>query len=208
MKRKINILLHNIRELTRNKKLKLRFRFLVFSLIVLFIVSVGVFAVIKTFAFYNSNVSLSLDIQTAIYVVEPGEMSFNIDLEKVIPSDEPYIYTFSVSNFNEERRTDVDLEYDLEIITTTNLPLEYKLYYNAYDLSTNDIITTRDIRQDEDNSFYNYFKVDQKYSFTFKENQTHIYYLIINFPTTYKDVIEYSDAIDNIQVKINTQQVL
>ena len=104
MKRKINILLHNIRELTRNKKLKLRFRFLVFSLMVLFIVSVGVFAIIKTFAFYNSNASLSLDIQTAIYVVEPGEMSFNIDLEKIIPSDEPYIYTFSVSNFDEEKR--------------------------------------------------------------------------------------------------------
>ena len=208
MKRKINILLHNIRELTRNKKLKLRFRFLVFSLIVLFIVSVGVFAIIKTFAFYNSNASLSLDIQTAIYVVEPGEMSFNIDLEKIIPSDEPYIYTFSVSNFDEEKRTDVDLEYDLEVITTTNLPLNYKLYYNAYDLSTNDIITTRDIRQDEDSSYYNYFKVDQKYSFTYKENQTHIYYLIIEFPTTYKDIIEYSDAIDNIQVKINTQQVL
>lgn len=208
MKRKINILLHNIRELTRNKKLKLRFRFLVFSLMVLFIVSVGVFAIIKTFAFYNSNASLSLDIQTAIYVVEPGEMSFNIDLEKIIPSDEPYIYTFSVSNFDEEKRTDVDLEYDLEVITTTNLPLNYKLYYNAYDLSTNDIITTRDIRQDEDGSYYNYFKVDQKYSFTYKENQTHIYYLIIEFPTTYKDIIEYSDAIDNIQVKINTQQVL
>lgn len=208
MKRKINILLHNIRELTRNKKLKLRFRFLVFSLMVLFIVSVGVFAIIKTFAFYNSNASLSLDIQTAIYVVEPGEMSFNIDLEKIIPSDEPYIYTFSVSNFDEEKRTDVDLEYDLEVITTTNLPLNYKLYYNAYDLSTNDIITTRDIRQDEDSSYYNYFKVDQKYSFTYKENQTHIYYLIIEFPTTYKDIIEYSDAIDNIQVKINTQQVL
>ena len=68
--------------------------------------------------------------------------------------------------------------------------------------------TTRDIRQDEDSSYYNYFKVDQKYSFTYKENQTHIYYLIIEFPTTYKDIIEYSDAIDNIQVKINTQQVL
>lgn len=208
MKRKINILLHNIRELNRNKKLKIRFRFIVFSLIVLFVISVGVFAVIKSFAFYNSNASLSLDIQTAIFVVEPGEMSFNIDLEKVIPSDDPYIYTFSISNFNEEKRTDVDLEYYLEIVTTTNLPLRYKLYYNSYDLSTNDIITTREIKQDEDGSFYNYFKVDQKYSFTYQENQTHIYYLVIEFPTTYKDVIEYSDAIDNIQVNINTQQVL
>ena len=208
MKRKINILLHNIRELNRNKKLKIRFRFIVFSLIVLFVISVGVFAVIKSFAFYNSNASLSLDIQTAIFVVEPGEMSFNIDLEKVIPSDDPYIYTFSISNFNEEKRTDVDLEYYLEIVTTTNLPLRYKLYYNSYDLSTNDIITTREIKQDEDGSFYNYFKVNQKYSFTYQENQTHIYYLVIEFPTTYKDVIEYSDAIDNIQVNINTQQVL
>ena len=115
MKRFINIFFHNIRELNRNKKIKYKFRFAVFSLFFISITAIGLIALIKSYAFYNSNVNLALDIETAMYVVEPGEMSYNIDLDKVIPSENPYIYTFSVSNFNAENRTDVDLEYNITI---------------------------------------------------------------------------------------------
>lgn len=208
MKRIINIFLHNIRAFKRNKKVKYKFRFIIFSLILLSIISIGLFAIIKSFAFYNSNANLSLDIQTAMYIVEPGEMSFNIDLEKIIPADESYIYTFSISNFNLEKRTDVDLEYSLKIQTTTNMPLSYELYYGSYDSSSPDIITKRELKQDEDNSWYNLFTIDEKYEFTYQENKTNIYYLIIDFPTTYKEVIEYSDTIENIQVIVNSKQIL
>lgn len=208
MKRKLNIFLHNIRELKRNKKVKYKFRFIIFSIILLAIIFTGVFAVIKSFAFYNSKANLSLDIQTAVYVVEVGEMSFNIDLEQIIPSDEEYIYTFSISNFNSEQRTDVDLEYTLEIQTTTNLPLQYKLYYNTFNLSETDLIATETIKQDEDGSYYNYFTIGQNYEFSYKENQTNIYYLVIEFPLTYKEIIEYSDALENIQIIIKSNQIL
>lgn len=208
MKRKINIFLHNIREIKRNKKLKYKLRFLVFTIVFMSIIFVGLFSLIKSFSLYNSKTNLSLDIQTAMYVIEPGEMSFNIDLDKIIPSDESYIYTFSISNFNSERRTDVDLEYYLKIQTTTNMPLSYKLYYTTYDQSATDIISKRELKQDEDNSWYNLFTIDNRYEFKYSENKTNIYYLIIDFPTTYKGVLEYSDAIENIQVIINSKQII
>ena len=127
MKKKINIFFHNIREIKRSKTLKYKMRFIIFSIIFLTLLSTSVFAVVKSFSRYNSNATLSLDIQSAIFVVEPGEMSYNIDIGKILPSDEPYIYTFSISNFNEEQTTDVDVEYMLDIQTTTNLPLTYRL---------------------------------------------------------------------------------
>lgn len=208
MKKKINIFFHNIREIKRNKTLKYKIRFIIFSLIFLMILSTGVFAIVKSFSRYNSTANLSLDIQTAMFIVEPGEMSYNIDLERILPSDESYIYTFSISNFNDEQTTDVDLEYMLDIQTTTNLPLTYRLYYDSYDLEEDDIISTRELKQDENNSWYNYFTIDGKHEFTYKENKTDIYYLVIDFPTSYKNVLEYSDAIENIQIIIKSKQII
>ena len=208
MKRFINIFFHNIRELNRNKKIKYKFRFAVFSLFFISITAIGLIALIKSYAFYNSNVNLALDIETAMYVVEPGEMSYNIDLDKVIPSENPYIYTFSVSNFNGENRTDVDLEYNIKIQTTTNLPLSYRLYYDSYNLDEDDLISLRELKQDENNSWYNYFELDETYEFSYQENSTNIYYLVIDFPTIYKDVLEYSDSIENIQIIIESKQIL
>ena len=208
MKRHINIFFHNIRKLNRSKKIKYKLRFLVFAVIFISITSFGLIALIKSYAFYNSKVNLALDIKTAMYVIEPGEMSYNIDLDKIIPSDNPYIYTFSISNFNEENTTDVDLEYTLKMQTTTNLPLEYRIYYDSYDLDTNDLISTRELRQDEDGSWYNYYVIDEKYEFSYEENKTNIYYLVIDFPTVYKNVLEYSDAIENIQIIIDSKQIL
>ena len=208
MKRSINIFFHNIRELKRNKKIIYRFRFLILSLFFLTIISFGLFSLIKSYASFQSTAKLSLDIQTAMYVVDVGEMSFNIDLDRIVPSDDPYIYTFSISNFDLEKRTDVDLEYTLSIQTTTNLPLKYRLYYDDYNLAEKGIISSSELRQDEDDSWYNYFDINQKYEFTYKENQTNIYYLVIDFPVNYKDTIEYSDAVENIQVIIDSKQII
>lgn len=208
MKKKINIFFHNIRELKRSKTLKYKIRFIVFCIIFLSILSTSVFAIVKSFSRYNSTANLSLDIQSALFIVEPGEMSYNIDVGRILPSDEPYIYTFSISNFNEEQTTDVDLEYMLDIQTTTNLPLTYRLYYDSYDLNEKDIISSRELKQDDDSSWYNFFTVSGKHEFTYKENKTDIYYLVIDFPASYKNVLEYSDAIENIQIIINANQII
>ena len=208
MKRIINIFLHNIREFKRNKKNKYKIRFIIFSIVFISILSFGIFSLIKSFSSYYSKANLSLDIQTAMFVLDEGEMSFNIDIDQIIPKDEPYIYTFSVSNFNEERKSDVDLKYNLKIQTTTNMPLEYRLYYKEYNLDEKDIITRRDLLQDEDSSWYNLLTVGTTYEFSYTERTTNIYYLVIDFPTVYKDVIEYSDAIENIEVIIDSEQIV
>jgi hypothetical protein len=96
----------------------------------------------------------------------------------------------------------------IDIQTTTNLPLNYRLYVDSYNLNDNDIIATRELKQDEDNSWYNYFVVNQKKEFTYQRNETNIYYLVIEFPTNYKSVLEYSNAIENIQIIIKSKQII
>ena len=208
MKRATNLFFHELRELKRNRKLQYKIRFIFFSVFFLFLLVIGCFSLVKSFASYSSRANLSLDIQTAMFVVEEGETSFNIDLNQIIPSDDAYIYTFSISNFDEEKRTDVDLSYQLKIQTTTNMPLAYRLYYQSYNLDEKDIISSKETKQDSDGSWYHLFTIDDTYEFTYQENQTNIYYLVVDFPSAYKNNVEYSDSLDNIEVIIDAKQTI
>ena len=208
MKRLINIFLHNIRQIFRSKKRRYQFRLILFCFFFLALTSICIYSLIKSLASYESHANLSLDIQTAMYVIEEGEMSFNIDLDKIVPSNDAYIYTFSVSNFNEEKQSDVDLEYTLQLQTTTNLPLSYRLYYDKYNLADKDIISSRRTAQDDNNAWYNVLDIDKKYEFNYNEKKTNIYYLVVDFPESYKNVITYSDAVENIEVIINSKQII
>lgn len=206
MKRKINIFFHNIREIKRNKFLRYKIRLLLFLCVIVGILTCGLYSLIRSYSLYESKAKMSLDIQTAMYVIEEGTMSFNIDLKDIIPSTEPYKYTFSISNFNDKQRTDVDLEYVLSLQTTTNLPLNYHLYDEA-DPNT-DIIGNTEIKQDEDNAWYKTMEVNDKYSFGYEANETHMFTLVVEFPEVYKSELEYSKNIDNIQIIVDSKQII
>ncbi len=208
MKRKINLFFHNIRVLKRNKKLMIKVRFLSFSCVSFLILLFGIYSLIRSYSSYSSNANLTLDIQTAMYVLEEGEMTFNIDLDKIIPTDKPYVYAFSISNFNEKQQSDVDLEYTIKLQTTTNMPLSYRLYYDSYNLNDADIISKRELKQDEDSAWYNLLTVDALYEFSYHEKKTNVYYLVIDFPSQYKTDLIYSDSLENIQVLVNSRQII
>ena len=67
----------------------------------------------------NTNSNIAFYLLTADYLTE------KIKLSDLIPSDNPYIYTFTISNKKGEKTSEVDIEYVLSIVTTTNLPLRY-----------------------------------------------------------------------------------
>ena len=83
-----------------------------------------------THARYESQVKLNASLENAIHIIKPTSDSFNISLDGIIPREEPYLYIFNVANYDESNTSEVDMEYDLSLITTTNLPLTYKLYKN------------------------------------------------------------------------------
>ena len=150
-----------------------------------------------TISKYESSAISYSAIQVAFYVLNRDYQSMSLNLESLFPRDEPYVYYFSVSNSNGDKTCETDMEYDLTIRTTTNLPIEYELYKNEQ--YTNDaaqsIIKSDDIVQDDDNTF------------SYNEAKKNIYQLVVRFPAKY-NTINYQDIIEAIEITVDSKQII
>ena len=162
------------------------------------------------YASYETKAKLNASIDRAIYLIDNEGMSFNIDPEQIIPSDDPYVYKFSISNFNATTRSDIDLLYELRVTTTTNLPLTFELYRNEnYDDATAvNLFSSPRVAQDEDGAWYNIYEPSGVYEMLYAEEVTDIYTLVINFPKVYSSNVVYADSIENIEVMIKSKQMV
>ena len=160
-----------------------------------------------TQARYESEVDMSIAPDLAFFIVDVGSTSNSIKLEGMIPRDEPYTYTFNVSNFKDERRANVDLTYSIEIITTTNMPLTFKIFKggnNSTDEIDSDTTTT-----DENGVYYRHLVINDVSQMPYSVNTTDVYTLWVSFPTSYANNPEaYAGVIDLVDIKINAEQVV
>ena len=101
-------------------------KFLILLLILILLVKI----ISSVLARYQSNATTNSNIQVAFYVLNENYEKMTLKLDSLYPREEPYVYNFSISNFKDEKMCETDMEYDLKIRTTTNLPLEYRLYSN------------------------------------------------------------------------------
>lgn len=186
---------------------KKRLLIVVNGLFLLIILAINLFQI--AYASYESEAKLNANINKALYILEEGGMNFNIDLNKIEPSDKPYIYKFSISNYKGNKHSQVDIEYKIDFKTTTNLPLTYELYRNENydDVGAKNLFNTAKLTQDTDGAWYNTLEGKEKYIFPYVENKTDIYTLVIHFPKEYKTNTEYADNIENIEVGIKSNQV-
>lgn len=142
----------------------------------------------------------------AFYLLNDEYQSKSIKLDTVEPRNDEYVYTFSISNNKSNQRTETTLEYELRIITTTNLPLTYKLYKNEdYKTGTN-IITNDTTAPDEYGTIFRTISTNKEI-FVHTEDQTNIYTLVVNFPQEYNKT-EYQDIIEAIIIEINSKQII
>lgn len=186
---------------------KKRLLIVVTGLFLLIILAINLFQI--AYASYESEAKLNANINKALYILEEGGMNFNIDLNKIEPSDKPYIYKFSISNYKGNKHSQVDIEYKIDFKTTTNLPLTYELYRNENydDVGAKNLFNMAKLTQDTDGAWYNTLEGKEKYIFPYVENKTDIYTLVIHFPKEYKTNTEYADNIENIEVGIKSNQV-
>ena len=194
----------NIKYLTYKK------RFLKVSLVFAFSIILIVFLVTRAYGSYITTAKLRADIDKAIYIFEEEKLSFNIDENKIIPSNDPYTYVFSVQNYNTSQTSDVDLTYNINIRSTTNLPLEIKLYRNEnYNASgATNIIGSPTLRRDADGAWYKLYTESDDYPMNYNSNTKDIFTLVINFPKAYSIDTTYVDITENIEVIINSKQVI
>ena len=138
----------------------------------------------------------------AFYIIHPTTESQTLKMFDVKPDGKDYIFNIDVSNFKDDNVSEVDLEYTLELETTTNIPVDYKIYLN--DATVNDF-QNKEIIQDEDGMYFFKFSTP-KQRFEKEKEMTNHYQLIVNFPTNYNEEV-YQDLIDHVEVTITATQV-
>lgn len=175
------------------------FKYIVIFTLVIFIINIMEI----TYSKYSSSAEGNAAANIAFFIVDVGTYENTISLNDLEPSNNDYIYKFTVNNFRNGKRTNVKLDYDIEFITTTNLPLTYKIYKEG---GTDNIITDSEIIKDGD-MYFNKLSTNEVSTFSYEENQTEEYTLIVNFPITYNDKPdEYQGLIDSFVIKINARQ--
>ena len=185
-------------------------RFLVFVLGLFLILFLAFYLLRVAYARYEIQAKINANIDKALYIFESEKLDFNLDPEGIIPSDDDYVYRFSVSNYNASKQSDVDLSYTLKVRTTTNLPIEIKIYRNELPTASgatnlfNGVVTA----QDEDGAWYRIYNTNQEYQLLYENRTTDIYTLVVKFPTSYKSNTDYANYLESIEVILESKQII
>lgn len=161
---------------------------------------------IFTYSIYEKQVTSNNDLNTAIYLLDDSYQTVTVRIPDVIPSNNQYLYTFSVSNFKDDKHCDTNLEYVVHIRTTTNLRIDYELY-NTLDIDdAESIITSNNVELDSDGTYFRHILTDKK-TMHYNANETEYYTVLLNLPNDYKDS-KYSGVPEVIEINIESRQVL
>ncbi len=190
----------------RRKNRKKLYTFIITFLVMDLIVTFTLFNVSN--ARYESNAVSETELDVALFALAEND-DYYITLNKMVPREDPYVYRFSISNTDPNGTlTDVKMQYDLKIITTTNLPLEYELYKNQNYLSSSAInrINEDIIAEDADGTFFRTLTTDREV-FGYNAVATNNYTLLVYFSEDNTDSI-YQDLIESIQINIDAKQLV
>ncbi len=204
-----------------------------FLTIFLLIDLLAIFSIFKTSnATYTSKSLGKAEMDVALYAfryagvdelkgVDGGTVAENIDISlgDINPGETKY-YKFNIYNYlmedEVEKISETSISYNLKIITTTNLPLEYSLYLNQspFSNSSSNLLDyssssdTDDIITDGFGTYYKVFPVSEKcFKLDTNELKYDEYTLVVHFPGQYSNVL-YQDLIESIKVQIESKQVL
>lgn len=187
-----------------NKKIRLYIKMLI--IIFCFIIGIQIFTL--TISRYESKTASNADIDIAFYLFKEDYKSMNLNLGKIVPREEPYIYIFEITNEEDGKIADIDLEYSLELRTTTNLPLNYKLYMNEdyKNQNSNNMIISQIDEKDEYGTYFKKIKTDNQI-LLHGQAMSNIYTLVVEFPKQY-NVEQYQDILEFVEINVNSTQII
>ena len=176
------------------KKLKRRI------LIVLLLGCLCTLLLVVTFSKFRSSASINVDQNLAKFIFDAKEQDvLNIPLTAINPGDTKQ-YNFSITNNKDNRRSNVDILYQLTIETYHFMPLEINLYKGE----EKELIINCDesySRDDTNKLICN--SSNQELSHDLDADD--LYTLEVNFNEEYNS-IDYTDSVDYIDIKIKSWQ--
>lgn len=156
-----------------------------------------------TYSIFHSNTSLYTEDKNIAKFIFDTEVLDHIELPltSLVPGDE-VTYEFSVSNTKTGIRSDVTLEYQIELKTYHFLPLNIELYSLNNEIL--ELVMNCDESYERDESNYLVCitnPINMEHDFNHKDD----YVLKIVFDDSYDD-IEYSNLVDFIDLEIKSWQ--
>lgn len=182
------------------------------SLLILLLIAIIIIAIIlirNTLARYETTATSEKDVDVAFWTIDNSFKSERLLIKDIYPSDTSFNYTFTVSNFEVAedgttvtKRAETDLNYDLVLTTTTNLPLEYTIQKNGSSCTKNETLYA-----DEDGTYYKEIRLPQS-----RMNQgadiTDTYVIKVNFPKSNYTNVDYADLIEYIKIDLSAKQII
>lgn len=156
---------------------------------------------------YESIANSYANVEIAFYLLKEDYKTMTINLAELLPQNNAYVFEFSIGNQDGIEIADVDLEYELSLRTTTNLPLTFELYMNEKytDSGATNIIKENNVDLDQYGTYFRTMTTEKKY-LSYKEGVTNLYQLVVYFPANYNQEI-YQDIIELLEINVNAQQL-
>lgn len=176
--------------------------------IAIIILAILLFIVPITYSRFQSTRTPNTEIETAFYIIDSNYETKSVHLDDLVPSDTPYTYNFTVANNNGTDRAETDIEYTIEITSTTNLPLNYALYLNQEytDEDSTNIIINDTTQPDEYGTYFKKMVTESKKFFHLKD-ESNSYQMTVVFPKEY-EYFEYQGIIEGISITVKSKQVI
>lgn len=176
--------------------------------IAIIILAILLFIVPITYSRFQSTRTPNTEIETAFYIIDSNYETKSVHLDDLVPSDTPYTYNFTVANNNGTDRAETDIEYTIEITSTTNLPLTYALYFNQEytDEDSTNIIINDTTQPDEYGTYFKKMVTESK-KFSHLKDESNSYQMTVVFPKEYED-FEYQGIIEGIIITVKSKQVI
>ena len=185
-----------------SRRLKISFVFIFLVILLMFFFNLDIF----TLSRYESSVTSSNSLVTAVYLLNDSYQTVSVKLPDVIPDNNQYAYTFSVSNYNATSHSDTNLKYKIHIRTTTNMHIDYDLF-NTLDIeNAESCVVSNTTLPDEDGTIFRHILTDEK-KFLYSMDEIEYYTLLFTFPDEYDDYI-YNGLVDYIEINIESSQIL
>lgn len=187
-----------------NKKIRRLYAKLIILVLCFFIIT-RIF--ILVLAKYESISNSYANVDIALYLLDEDYKEMTLNLGTLLPRNEAYLYEFAIGNQKDDKRAELDIEYELSLRATTNLPLNYELYMNEKydDIGAKNIITENNVEFDDFGTYFRTMKTD-KVTLPYTKGVTNVYQLVVYFPAGY-DKEMYQDIIELVEINVNGVQV-
>lgn len=163
---------------------------------------------VALYAFNFSGISQVTDENDAF----DSQNILDINLGDIAPGETKY-YKFRVYNTDKDGNVaDTNISYELKIITTTNIRLDYDLYFNQNPLSSNAVSLINSHQLDSQvmtdgyGTYFRVFTVPEK-CFNYNGEKYDEYTLKVTFPKEYS-TSDYQDLVESVKVQMISKQVL